>query len=381
MTPSHIVEFVRDTFKTDEFIPLHAPVFNGNEKQYVSETIDSTFVSSVGKFVDDFEHRLEAFTHSAKAVAVVNGTAALHTALYMAGVRSGDMVITQALTFVATCNALHHMGADPVFVDVSPVSLGLCPVALEKYLEDHTELKNGRCVDKQSGQRIAAVVPMHTFGHPVQLDELMSVCDRWCIPLVEDAAESLGSFYKGKHTGTFSDYSALSFNGNKIITTGGGGAVLCRTEELGQKTKHITTTAKVPHPYEFYHDEAAFNYRMPNLNAALGCAQLESLESYLQQKRKLATQYQSLFQNSEYAFVKEPEYATSNYWLNAVLCADEQARNELLKVTNEAGVMTRPIWKLMPRLPMYAACKRGDLSVSEKLEATLVNLPSMPPVI
>ena len=257
MTPENIVSFVRDTFKTDEFIPLHAPVFNGNEKQYVMETIDSTFVSSVGRFVDDFEQRLEAYTGSPKAIAVVNGTAALHTALYMAGVRSGDMVITQALTFVATCNALHHMGATPVFVDVSPVSMGLCPDALQTYLTEHGELRDDGCYDKATGQRIAAVVPMHTFGHPVQLDELMKVCQQWQIPLVEDAAESLGSFYKGKHTGTFSEFSALSFNGNKVITTGGGGIVLCGSEEAGARTKHLTTTAKVPHPYEFFHDEAA----------------------------------------------------------------------------------------------------------------------------
>ncbi|MEZ9169823.1 DegT/DnrJ/EryC1/StrS family aminotransferase, partial [Vibrio cyclitrophicus] len=263
MKATSIVEFVRDTYKTDEFIPLHAPTFNGNEKAYVMETIDSTFVSSVGKFVDDFERKIEAYTGTAKAVATVNGTAALHAALYMADVQRGDLVITQALTFVATCNALYHMGAEPIFVDVSPVSLGLCPKAVDSFLSEHAETTEAGCIHKQTGKRIKAVVPMHTFGHPVELDELVAVCLKWNLVLVEDAAESLGSFYKGKHTGTIGDVSAISFNGNKIITTGGGGMVLCKTEELGARTKHVTTTAKVPHPYEFFHDEPGFNYRMP----------------------------------------------------------------------------------------------------------------------
>ncbi|MDF2153922.1 LegC family aminotransferase [Vibrio sp. CAU 1672] len=378
MKPETIVEFVRDTYQSQDFIPLHAPTFTGNEKAYVNETIDSTFVSSVGKFVDDFEHKIEAFTGTAKAVATVNGTAALHAALYMAGVTRGDLVITQALTFVATCNALYHMGAEPVFVDVSPVSLGLCPQAVEAYLAEHAQVTEQGCVHKVTGQRIKAVVPMHTFGHPVDLDELVAVCLKWHLVLVEDAAESLGSFYKGQHTGTIGDFGAVSFNGNKIITTGGGGMVLCKTQQLGQRTKHVTTTAKVPHPYEFYHDEAGFNYRMPNLNAALGCAQMEVLPLYLQQKRALAARYQALFAGSDFQFVVEPEYAQSNYWLNAVICPSVAARDELLKKTNDAGVMTRPIWQLMHRLPMFAHALRGDLSCSERIEAHLVNLPSTP---
>ncbi|MGF1868601.1 LegC family aminotransferase [Photobacterium indicum] len=373
-----IVEFVRDIYKTDQFIPLHAPTFDGNEMAYVSETIQSTFVSSVGKFVDDFERKIEAYTHSPKAVATVNGTAALHAALYMAGVERGDLVITQALTFVATCNALYHMGAEPIFVDVSRVSLGLCPKAVEAYLEQHAVLDERGCVHKQTGQRIRAVVPMHTFGHPVELDELIAVCLKWKLALVEDAAESLGSFYKGKHTGTLGEFGAVSFNGNKIITTGGGGIVLCRDAEAGAHTKHVTTTAKVPHPYEFYHDEPGFNYRMPNLNAALGCAQMEVLPIFLEQKRKLAQQYQDFFAGTGFQFVTEPEYAQSNYWLNAVICPDANARDELLKVTNENGVMTRPIWKLMHRLPMFKDAMRGDLPVSEWVEAHLINLPSSP---
>lgn len=373
-----LVEFVRDQYKTQDFITLHAPTFAGNEKAYVMETIDSTFVSSVGKFVDQFERKMEAFTGSKRAVATVNGTAALHAALYMAGVERSDLVITQALTFVATCNALYHMGAEPIFVDVSPVSLGLCPKAVESYLMEHAELTELGCLHKQTGQRIKAVVPMHTFGHPVELDELAAVCLKWQLALVEDAAESLGSFYKGKHTGTIGEFGAVSFNGNKVITTGGGGMVLCGTEEAGKRTKHVTTTAKVPHPYEFFHDEPGFNYRMPNLNAALGCAQMEMLGHYLAQKRQLAHQYQAFFASSDVKFVIEPEYAQSNYWLNAILCADAEQRNELLEQTNAAGVMTRPIWQLMHRLPMFENALRGDLTHSEFIEARLINLPSTP---
>lgn len=313
MNIKSIIEFVRDVYKTDDFIPLHAPVFNGNEKKYVLDTLESTFVSSVGKYVDDFERKIEDYTRTARAVATVNGTAALSAALYLAGVKRGDLVVTQALTFVATCNALYHLGAEPVFTDVSPMSLGLCPVALENWLSENTELTEKGCVHRKTRQVVRAVVPMHTFGHPVELDELIAVCQKWHIILVEDAAESLGSFYKGKHTGTLGEYGALSFNGNKIITTGGGGMVFCRSSGDGVRAKHVTTTAKVPHPYEFYHDEPGFNYRMPNLNAALGCGQMERLDSFLKQKRDLAQRYETFFADSEFKFVKEPEYAQSNY--------------------------------------------------------------------
>ncbi|EPM7907695.1 LegC family aminotransferase [Vibrio alginolyticus] len=378
MKATTIVEFVRDTYKTDEFIPLHAPTFDGNEKAYVMETIESTFVSSVGKFVDDFERKIEAYTGTAKAVATVNGTAALHAALYMADIQRGDLVITQALTFVATCNALYHMGAEPIFVDVSPVSLGLCPKAVDEFLEENAEVTDVGCIHKKTGRRIKAVVPMHTFGHPVELDELVAICLKWNITLVEDAAESLGSFYKGKHTGTIGDFGAVSFNGNKIITTGGGGMVLCKTQELGARTKHVTTTAKVPHPYEFFHDEPGFNYRMPNLNAALGCAQMEVIEQYLKQKRLLAEGYKNFFKGTDFNFVTEPEYAKSNYWLNAIVCPDKESREEVLACTNGSGVMTRPIWQLMHRLPMFENAIRGDLTYSEFIEAHLINLPSTP---
>ncbi len=375
---NRLIQFVRDTYQTNEFIPLHAPTFDGNELKYVADTINSTFVSSVGKYVDEFESCIEGYTKTAKAIATVNGTAALHTALYMAGVKPDDLVITQALTFVATCNALHHMGAEPIFVDVSHVSLGLCPKAVEEYLDANAVVDERGCIHKETQQRIRAVVPMHTFGHPVELDELAAVCSKWQLKLVEDAAESLGSFYKGQHTGTVGEFGAISFNGNKIITTGGGGIVLCRDTADGTHTKHITTTAKVPHPYEFYHDEPAFNYRMPNLNAALGCAQMEALPVYLRRKRELAANYSRFFEGSDFRFVEEPEYAQSNYWLNAILCPDRESREELLKVTNDIGVMTRPIWKLMHRLPMFKNALRGDLTVSKWVEANLVNLPSSP---
>jgi aminotransferase in exopolysaccharide biosynthesis len=379
MNTSKLINFIQDIYQTKAFIPLHAPTFAGNEKAYVLDTIESTFVSSVGKYVEDFEKQIEVYTGTAKAVATVNGTAALHTALYMSGVKPGDLVITQALTFVATCNALYHMGAEPIFVDVSKVSLGLCPKATEEYLECNAKLNaDGECIHKTTGQRIKAVLPMHTFGHPVEIDELVAVCLKWNLFLVEDAAESLGSFYKGKHTGTIGDFSAISFNGNKIITTGGGGMVLCRDLEAGNHTKHITTTAKVPHPYEFYHDEPGFNYRLPNLNAALGCAQMEMLPTFLKQKRVLAEQYKTLFSGSDFQFVVEPEYAQSNYWLNAIICPDTDSRNSLLKESNEQGVMTRPIWQLMHRLPMFKNALKGDLKVSEWVEAHLINLPSSP---
>jgi len=374
-----LIQFVQDTYQTQGFIPLHVPTFQGNEKSYVVDTIDSTFVSSVGKYVDQFEQEIEHFTHCKKAVATVNGTAALHTALYLAGVKAGDLVITQALTFVATCNVLFHMGAEPIFVDVSRVSLGLCPKATNAYLTQNAELNNeGCCVHKKTGQIIRAVIPMHTFGHPVELDELLALCQRWNLVLVEDAAESLGSYYKGRHTGTIGQFGALSFNGNKVITTGGGGMVLCDDIEVGQHTRHVTTTAKVPHAFEFFHDEAGFNYRLPNINAALGCAQMEGLSEALSNKRLLAKQYQAFFNGSDYQFVVEPSYAQSNYWLNAIICPDVDSRNALLKQTNEQKVMTRPIWQLMHRLPMFKNAMRGDLSVSEWLEAHLVNLPSTP---
>lgn len=376
VSSSRLVAFIRDIYKTREFIPLHAPVFSARERHNVMDTLDSTFVSSVGKYVNEFERRIEVYTGCTSAVATINGTAALHTALYMAGVERGDLVITQALAFVATCNALFHLGGAPVFVDVSKTGLSLCPLAVETYLQQHATLTEQGCFHKQTGQRIRAVLPMHTFGHPADLDELLQLCQRWGLILVEDAAESLGSLYKGRHTGTFGEFGALSFNGNKIITTGGGGMVLCRSAEQGRRARHITMTAKVPHPYEFYHDEPGFNHRLPNINAALGCAQTETLPLFLKQKRALACHYAAFFKDQNCQFVVEPEYARSNYWLNAIICESKAHRERLLLETNEAGVMTRPVWALLHRLPMFSGALRGDLTVSEWLAERVINLPS-----
>lgn len=373
------ISFIRDLYETNDFIGLHTPTFSGNESRYLQETIDSTFVSSVGEFVDEFEKRLSTITSSTRAIATVNGTSALHTALYMCGVKESDVVITQSLTFIATCNAIAQLGAQPAFVDVSIDSLGMCPDSLSEFLTAHASIDgSGKCRLKQTNQVIKAVVPMHTFGHPVQLDELVTVCQNWNIALIEDAAESLGSYYKGIHTGTFGRFGAVSFNGNKIVTTGGGGALLCKDEQDGIDAKHITTTAKVPHPYEFHHDQLGFNYRMPNLNAALGVAQLESLSRYLESKRQIAQRYLEFFANTDYKFVEEPEYATSNYWLNAVICPDKKSRDELLQTSNSQKVMMRPVWQLMHTLPMFKTSLRADLENSEFLESRLVNIPSSP---
>jgi aminotransferase in exopolysaccharide biosynthesis len=375
---SKLIKFVREIYKTEDFISLHEPKFEGNEVAYVTEAINSTFVSSVGKFVDQFESSIEAYTGSKKAVAAVNGTAALHAAFFSAGVSRGDVVITQPLTFVATCNALHHMGAEPAFVDICEKTLSLCPKALEIFLTDFASIDDHGAFLVKSGKRIKAVVPMHTFGHPARLDELLEICKRWNLYLIEDAAESLGSFYKQRHTGTIGDYGILSFNGNKVITTGGGGMVLCSSAETGNKVKHITTTAKVPHAYEFFHDEAGFNYRMPNINAALGCAQMESLSDYLFKKRKLAMMYKEFFRDGEYVFVDEPKDTKSNFWLNTIICPNKESRDYLLRQTNDAGVMTRPVWTLMYKLPMYKDCIKGNLKIAEWAEKRLINLPSSP---
>lgn len=371
-----LIRFIRDQYRTKEFIPLHAPVFNGQERNYVLETIDSTFVSSVGAFVERFESEMAAYTGSPRAVATVNGTAALHAALVLAGVGRGELVITQSLTFIATCNAIHYCGAEPVFVDVDRHTLGLSPSALEAWLTDNARVDTeGICRTKDDDKIIRACLPMHTFGHPVELDNLVAVCKRWNLVLVEDAAESLGSLYKGRHTGTFGQLGTLSFNGNKIITTGGGGMILAN-EELGTRAKHLTTTAKKPHPYEFVHDEIGFNYRLPNLNAALGCAQLEQLEGFIAAKRTLAARYAAELRGSDLQFFHEPPDCRSNYWLNAVICDSREQRDMLIKTTNDQGVMTRPIWHLMNHLPIYAHCRKGDLSNAEWLEVRVVNLPS-----
>ena len=371
-----LIRFVREQYRTGEFIPLHAPIFRGREREYVLDTIESTFVSSVGAYVDRFESDMAAYTGCGRAVAVVNGTAALHMALMLAGVKTGDLVVTQSLSFVATCNAIRYCNAEPVFIDVDRDTLGLSPRALEAWLGENARLDpEGVCRTIKGGRVIRACVPMHTFGHPVDLDSLVSVCERWGVALVEDAAESLGSTYKGRHTGTFGRLGVLSFNGNKILTTGGGGMILT-DPVLGRHAKHLTTTAKVPHPFEFFHDEIGYNYRLPNLNAALGCAQLEQLELFIAAKRELAKRYAEHFKGTSVEFVREPDGCRSNYWLNAIICDSREQRDVLLKATNDAGVMTRPIWTLMNRLPMFGRCLRGDLTNAEWLEARVVNLPS-----
>jgi len=376
-----VIELIQEIYRTKNIISLHEPQFFGNEKIYLNNVIDSTFVSSVGEYINQFESMMVNITSAGSAIAVVNGTAGLHSALHQAGVRVGDVVITQSLTFVATCNAIRNAGAEPIFVDVSSVGLGLCPNALEKYLNKFAYINNDHeCCLKQNNKVIKVVMPMHTFGHPVQLSELINICNSWHLTLIEDAAESLGSLYKGQHTGTFGEFGVISFNGNKIVTTGGGGVVLCQNKENGRQMKHITTTAKVPHPYEYIHDQVGFNYRMPNLNAALGCAQLEKLVLYVEEKRNLAKKYRNFFTTSEFEFLDEPSYAKSNFWLNAIICKNRDERNKLLNETNAVGIMTRPIWTLMHNLPMYNKCMRGDLSMSEWLQDRVVNLPSTPTI-
>lgn len=383
---AQIVSFIRDTFKQPKgFIPLHAPRFIGNEKKYLYDCIDSTFVSSVGKYVDKFEEDIALYTGAKKAVVCVNGTNALHLALLLAGVERNDEVITQALTFIAAANAISYCGARPVFVDVDKETLGLSPDALKRFLETHTEQKDGECFNKVTKRKISACIPMHTFGHPCRIDEIITICKQYNIELIEDAAESLGSFYKSKHTGTFGNIGVLSFNGNKILTTGGGGMLLFNDIKLGNRAKHLTTQAKVHHPWEFIHDEIGYNYRMPNINAALGVAQLEQITGFLQVKRKLADSYSSFFSASAFtspdsyrglSFFSEPENAISNYWLNAIILENRNQRDAFLKYTNENGVMTRPVWELMNRLPMFENLQCGDLSNSEWIADRLVNIPS-----
>ncbi|MDU1889055.1 MAG: LegC family aminotransferase [Dysgonomonas sp.] len=370
------VKFVRDIYNTKEFIPLHAPYFHGNEKKYLEECIDTTFVSSVGKFVDRFEDMMQCYTGAKKAVVCVNGTNALHLALKLVGVERGDEVLTQALTFIATANAISYAEAHPVFIDVDEETMGLSPLKLKDWLINNAEVRAGECYNIKTGRRIKACIPMHTFGHPVVIDELLDICEKFGIELVEDAAESLGSFYKGKHTGTFGKVGILSFNGNKTITTGGGGMLLFQDETLGKYAKHLTTQAKVPHRWEFVHDNIGYNYRMPNINAALGCAQMESLDLILKNKRETAKIYKEYFNASDINFFNEPKDSQSNYWLNAVVLKDKSARDTFLEFTNDNGIMTRPIWTLMNKLEMFKDCQTDDLTNTIWFEERVVNIPS-----
>jgi perosamine synthetase len=371
-----VINFIQETYKTKEFIPLHEPRFIGNEKKYLNDCIDSTFVSSVGKFVDEFEKKIANYTGVNFAIATNNGTSAIHISLLLASVEQNDEVITQPLTFVATCNAISYCGAYPVFVDVDRNTMGLSPSALKEFLENNTLVKNQQCVNTKTGRVIKACLPMHTFGHPCRIEEIKSICDKYYIFLIEDAAESIGSLYKGKHTGSFGQLGVMSFNGNKIITAGGGGCIITDNKDLANKAKHLTTTAKIPHKWDFNHDIVGYNYRMPNLNAALLVAQLESLEDFIQSKRKLANMYEEFFKTIDFVFIKEPIGCKSNYWLNSILLKNKQHRDMFLNETNSQNVMTRPIWTLMNKLPMFEYAQCGDLTNSEWLEERVVNIPS-----
>ena len=392
----NVIGFIKDLYNNQEFVPLAVPRFIGNEKKYLNECIDTTFVSSVGKFVDRFEEDMAAYTGAKRAVVCVSGTNALHMSLMLVGVKRDDEVLTQALTFIATCNALSYIGAHPVFIDVDKSTMGLSPDAMKEWLQKNAEVrKNTRineldksydfafhedeyaCYNKNTGRRIKACVPMHTFGHPVRIEEIAALCKEWHIELVEDAAESIGSKYKGKHTGTFGKVGAISFNGNKTITTGGGGMMLFNDEEFGAYAKHITTQAKIPHRWEFRHDHIGYNYRMPNINAALGCAQLENLDAYVADKRATVAAYAEYFKNVDgIEFFTEPENSFSNYWLNVVILPDHEKQLEFLQETNDNGVMTRPIWELMNRLPMFENCENDGLMNTIFFADRVVNIPS-----
>lgn len=372
-----VVNFIHELYGTNDFVPLSVPRFTGNEKKYLEECIDTTFVSSVGIFVDRFEEETASYIGAKKAVVCVSGTNALHMAIMLAGVERDDEVLTQALTFIATCNALSYIGAHPVFIDVDKSTMGLSPDAIKEWLVKNSEMKNGSCYNRYTGRRVKACVPMHTFGHPVRIEELVDICAEYHIELVEDAAESIGSRYKGRYTGTFGKIGAISFNGNKTITTGGGGMMLFQDEELGKLAKHITTQAKVPHRWEFVHDHIGYNYRMPNINAALGCAQLEQLDKFVASKREVAREYAAFFRNLDgIDFFEEPEDCFSNYWLNVVIMQDRNAQLEFLEYTNNHGIMTRPVWELMNRLTMFKDCEHDGLENTIWFADRVVNIPS-----
>lgn len=371
-----IITVIRNLFKSEEeFIPLHEPRFWGNEKKYINDVIDSTFVSSVGEYVDKFETKMCEITGAKYAIATVNGTSAIHISLLAAGVKEGDEVLTQGLTFVATANAIKYCNADPVFIDVDESTLGFSPYALKNYLQQNIELRNNVPYNKISGKKVAAILPMHTFGHPCKIDEIVGIAQEYNISVVEDAAESLGSYYKGKHTGTFSKIAAFSFNGNKITTAGGGGCIVTNDAKLAKWVKHITTTAKIPHAFEYNHDEIGYNYRMPNLNAALVYAQLEQLPKFLKSKRSLANKYIEKL-STEVTVFQEPEFSKSNYWLNTITFNDKKERDDFLSFSNKQKVMTRPIWNLMWRMPMFADCLKDSQNVAINLEERIVNIPS-----
>lgn len=381
MTTDLITKFIlhAKSIYGDDFIPLHRPVFEGNERQYIVECIDSNFVSSIGIKVSELEKSVTEFTGSKYAIATVNGTAALHIAIELAGVRPGEEVISQALTFIATCNAISYAGAKPLFVDVDLDTMGLSPTALKHFLDENAEKKRDGTYNKISGKKISACVPMHTFGLPCRIIEIAEICSEWGITLIEDAAESLGSFVDGQHTGTFGSMGTMSFNGNKVITTGGGGMIITDDPEIAKRAKHITTTAKISHPYEFVHDQIGYNYRMPNLNAALGCAQMEKLEDFLRVKSQVAKNWEAFFEDKGINFVKALDGCVANNWLNVVVMNSKKDRDEFLKATNDNNVMTRPVWRLMSKLQMFKDCQTDGLKNSLWLEDRVVNIPSSVP--
>jgi perosamine synthetase len=370
------VSFIRNLFPKEDFIPLHTPQFDEKEKELLCECIDSTFVSSVGKFVGLFEQKVANFTGAKHAIALVNGTQALFLALKLANVRRETEVITQSLTFIATANTISYAGATPIFLDVDRDTFGLSPKALSDFLEKNTIQKNGCCWNRITEKQITACIPMHTFGHPCRIEEIKQLCENHNIFLVEDSAESLGSYYRQKHTGRFGKLGIFSFNGNKIITTGGGGMIITDDEDLAQKAKHLSTTAKENHPWEFIHNEIGFNYRMPNINAALGVAQMEKLPNYIKSKRELTQLYKDFFASENIKFLKEPDNCHSNYWLNAVILKDKIERDHFLKVTNNHAIMTRCLWRPMHMLPMFRDCQTDALGNTEYLYNRVVNIPS-----
>ena len=376
MQEEKVISFIRSLFKTDSFIPLHAPHFGGNEKKYLNACIDSTYVSSVGQFVNTFENKLSEYTGAKHTIAVVNGTSAIHTALKVIGVQEDDEVITQALTFVATANAITYCNAKPVFIDVDKDTMGLSPVALKAFLNKYTVVKNGVCINTLTNKKIKACLPMHTFGFPCRIEEICEICDAFGIPVIEDAAEALGSELKGKKLGTFGTMGVFSFNGNKVITAGGGGAIVTNNLGFAEKAKHLTTTGKKKHPYEFFHDELAYNYRMPNINAALLCAQFEQLDSFLANKRILAKSYDQFFNVMGIKVRTESDESKVNYWLICLELKDKEERNHYLNFLNENQIMTRPIWQLMYKLPMYKDCFRDQQKNAKFLEDRIINIPS-----
>ncbi len=372
-----IISFIKEIYRGWRDVNLHAPIFVGNEIAYLTKCIETTMVSSVGQFVDQFERDLASFTGASGSVAVVNGTAALHTALILTGVKPGDEVLTQSLTFVATANAISYTGAKPVFIDVSEDRLSLCSVKLEAFLNKCKIDSEGNCRNPQTGNIIRACVPMHTFGHAADMDAIVRICHSKNIKVIEDAAESLGTRYNGVHTGLIGDIGVLSFNGNKIITSGGGGALISTDGDILKKAKHLTTTAKKAHAWKYEHDVIGYNYRMPNINAALACAQLECINDFLKDKRTIAEQYRAYFATiPDIKFFDEPLGSKSNFWLNSIIFSSERDQQRFLEESNASGVITRPIWVPMHKLDMYSKCERTEMAVTDALSSRIVNIPS-----